>query len=1764
LQRQLRAANVTIDVKISRSASQAINGLTARLNVYSKAAANAAAQSQNLGQAVQKLSNIFATFAINAHMGVAALKQFNSSAKSTSSSSKHIQVFSNRFELLGDRIALSAKRFGAFMLAARPLIAISRAFDEAVSEAAQFQDQMVRLSQITGGKTIRDVAAVSKQIMSLSTSLGVSSKDLTGIADTLLQAGLKANETRLALEALAKVALAPTFDSIEQAGEGLIAMMGQFNIPAEQFSKRLSQINTLSAKYAAESSDYITAVRKAGASFSGAGGNMEELLALFTAVRDSSRESADTIATSFRTIFARLQRPGTVNFLEQLGIQLRDVQGDFVGPFQAILNIADKLSKISPQSQLFAQIVEEIGGIRQVNKVQTLLQQTAKAREALSVAQNAGSSIDEDAEKRQQSLIVNLTKLNEAFKNLFKTIATDTTFVAFANNLLKVATAAVQAVEKLTPLLPLIAAFSAYSVGKSFGSLATGAFRRFKTFAGGGEVGGSGNKDSEPAMLMPGEFVLNKKAVKAIGVENLHRFNEGRVGKYAKGTPRNKTYSSFQDFTKGFIEEMGLTKDQGRRLAKSLGVTSNPPRPFSVGGKTYVTGSQMAQGYGDSNVLTDQLSVSKKQNEVIEQEVKTREKAIRSTQRTADALKAQRREEENLLRGIKNGNIRYTQPSSRTPDSWYSNSSYRKMTSDMGRPGTSLVVAGPAYTSTTRGTVIPPPPSGFNQNTRMTRYAYPMPNQQPRLALPNPYAGLSGPSISTHPMFNAVPISSRPKTKRPISMSRRFNRLRSRLRTPIGTLNARGLLSGGNVGGAALLGGIAAASQLDQSNPFSAGFTSALTTGGATLVATGNPYAGLTAAAVGAGLGYSSAKRDNKFKESAEQLRDVFGSSKGVKDLSEPRKAIVDNLMGARITKGDNILSYFGSFFGPENQDYNYKTSLEGKLNKATGARLKELQPDLEIKASEIENKIKELSAKGFTEEQIAKQVDLKNAAFIMGGARATNFDVPLRDIERDGRKITADLIKLNKPLSNLAQKMQEMAEAVDNDIQSFKDLADNLSMAADGMSLIVNSSKVIAGGLGQTNLGGPGTLLSTALNGNASNPAVQNALFNTLGAFGSTGNKLATQLTDTDISEKILSNLLGGKLQGMSDTGNIDTVVNTILGDFQKQFEQSTGRRVDNTVLKIVEAQLDESIANKDTVADFKRKANDPGFTDSLFKDLRPVLEDQKKKMIDSVVQIGNSFESIMDEIDKNIQQRFDMVEKGVAVTTNIDLMKRQFARNDLVDPALLQRSFLSRQGGLLAGAGINANPLDANSIIAGRDALRQQVHAAQKAVEQSGPKEMLSNIKNLKELNTALSHAEKAVSNLTDNMDELNKGPLERLAQIDQEKNARVGFGERLIGGSAVDNLQQLQRIMAAQSVIGRGNFNGLNQRQRQLALGGLNDLSGFRINGKLVDDIKADLIKNTLPGLIPKDLMEEERDLQKQVIDNLGIQAQAIQGNIASLDFNTTALDNNSIQLQNMAQALMNRPAAAGFANGGKLPITTTDSVLAALTPGEMVINKRQTEKFYPLLHKINSGAIDPDDIQFAARGKRLNRKERLQNLGRLPRNERMALRRGLPVKAFDRHFGNGAFGPFRENRQFRQSRIDNFGNIPNGPTRYSRATQRRIARRQRMGLRGYASGGIVQGYAGGGLVENNNINAPWIGQFVSASQSLASAISSIPSEISLVGSYTVHIIHNGLDVLNELQPMVQRMIDDGLRTVNKNYRGMQSQDGEVFRSLDSGLS
>lgn len=528
---QLKNLDFKVNVDFNSKTSAQVSKLSTQIDKLTVSLSKLTPAANSAAGAVTLIGNAISSTQGNAQV---LSKNFTAVTRSAKELEKPVRESARAVTSFGEMVGITSKRFSAFVIAMGAIGSALTGIRSGFESALKFERELIRLKQV-GGDASHVIEGISDEITRLSTSLGVSSEGLSKTAVTLRQAGLSALETKKALDALAKTELAPTFDNIESTTEGVIAIMSQFKVQANDLNRVLSSINSVSAQYAVESSDIVEGIKRAGGAFKAAGGNLNEFLALFTSIRSTTREGASTISSGLNTIFARLQRPDLLTKFRKLGIELSDEKGQFIGPYKAIQKLNQALREIPSTDTRFAAIREEIAGIRQLAKVTPLITEFSKAEEALNVALSNQNSLNKDSVIAQGALLNKVGKLKEELLSLFRVIANDVVFNTLISKTLDAAIAVTRLVKSLAPLVSIFATLGTFALLKGATSflpkVAAGisAIPNLKR-ATGGPIPGSGNSDSVPAVLTPGEFVIKKSSAQRIGYSKLDRMN-----KYATG-----------------------------------------------------------------------------------------------------------------------------------------------------------------------------------------------------------------------------------------------------------------------------------------------------------------------------------------------------------------------------------------------------------------------------------------------------------------------------------------------------------------------------------------------------------------------------------------------------------------------------------------------------------------------------------------------------------------------------------------------------------------------------------------------------------------------------------------------------------------------------------------------------------------------------------------------------------------------------------------------------------------------------------------------------------------------------------------------------------------------------------------------------------------------------------------------------------------------------------------------------------------------------
>lgn len=507
------------------------------------------------------------------------INQTSSSVRSLATQTQHATSFMYDFGKSG---GLAVKRFGAFTIATTIVFGFINAIGQAFREAVEFEKQLAKIAQVSN-TSILGVKNLGDEVGRLAVQYGIASGQLLKINQIFAQAGLRGYELQQALNAIAKSDLAPTFTDMENTSEGLIAMMGQFNIQANDFEKALGSINAVSAEFAVESDDLISAIRIFGGVFAKASNEtkpglrqLQELLAIFTGIRDTTRESAESIATGLRTITTRLQRPRTANLLESYGINIRDQEGNFIGMYEAVEELNKKLKTMNKLSEGYAKISEEIGGYRQKGKTIPLTEQIDKMQKALRIAKQGEGSLTDQMDTQLQTLSRRAIMVAEDFKRMIREIMNTESFKRIVDVVLTAAEAFVKLADSIKPILPLLSVLAVVRGGLGAAQFAKGAIDQLKH-----------NQTSAVGAGI--------RSVQAGGISGF-----GGGGSFLGGLFKNK-YGSFSGIASGFDPNVTTHKFYNRALGGIQTQYNTPNFQNSLSKIFYNISKDFEKAYGNSS-----------------------------------------------------------------------------------------------------------------------------------------------------------------------------------------------------------------------------------------------------------------------------------------------------------------------------------------------------------------------------------------------------------------------------------------------------------------------------------------------------------------------------------------------------------------------------------------------------------------------------------------------------------------------------------------------------------------------------------------------------------------------------------------------------------------------------------------------------------------------------------------------------------------------------------------------------------------------------------------------------------------------------------------------------------------------------------------------------------------------------------------------------------------------------------------------------------
>ena len=190
-------------------------------------------------------------------------------------------------------------------------------------------------------------------------------------------------------------------DSAE-AVKALTAAMNTYGNQIKDTTQLVSKFAAVDVQFAVSAEDFADAIARTGQAAKSAGVSIDELIGLVTAAQQQTARGGKVIGNSFKTIFTRIGRTDTLNQLENLGIAVRDLEGNTLGAKRILTDLANSFDGLSAAQQ--AQIAQTVGGVFQINILKAVLSDAAKQNGILANATQISSSATNEAIQKNEQL----------------------------------------------------------------------------------------------------------------------------------------------------------------------------------------------------------------------------------------------------------------------------------------------------------------------------------------------------------------------------------------------------------------------------------------------------------------------------------------------------------------------------------------------------------------------------------------------------------------------------------------------------------------------------------------------------------------------------------------------------------------------------------------------------------------------------------------------------------------------------------------------------------------------------------------------------------------------------------------------------------------------------------------------------------------------------------------------------------------------------------------------------------------------------------------------------------------------------------------------------------------------------------------------------------------------------------------------------------------------------------------------------------------
>ena len=439
---------------------QAVSRINVKLDVPNselKAAAEAAKEIQS-----------HLTKATNATTGQLDLTKFTNSLKSSGQSVQELsskllaagssgrQAFISMAQAVGQAqvpiktmnktvadLATTLKNTVKWQLSSNLVHGLQGALQGALNYAKGLDESLNNIRIVTG-QSADQMSRFAVEANAAAKKLSTTTKAYTDAALIYYQQGDSDSSVAKKAEITTKAANVAFTATTKEMSEMLTAVWNSYKVGEDELQRYVDIMAALGATTATSTEEIATAMQKVAATASTVGVSMEQMSSMIATVSSVTRQSAETIGTSFKTLLARigdLKLGGTdedgiglgqvSSQLEAVGIKILDTSGNLRDMGDIIEEMGAKWGKMGKAQQ--TALAQAVAGKRQYTQLIALMENMDKYEKNMKTANNATGTLDKQAATYAESWEAASARVQASLEGIYQKLLDSSGFVKILN-----------------------------------------------------------------------------------------------------------------------------------------------------------------------------------------------------------------------------------------------------------------------------------------------------------------------------------------------------------------------------------------------------------------------------------------------------------------------------------------------------------------------------------------------------------------------------------------------------------------------------------------------------------------------------------------------------------------------------------------------------------------------------------------------------------------------------------------------------------------------------------------------------------------------------------------------------------------------------------------------------------------------------------------------------------------------------------------------------------------------------------------------------------------------------------------------------------------------------------------------------------------------------------------------------------------------------------------------------------------------------------